>query len=155
MLAACPGKRARKKCALPPAATELLTSTSAPPFQNKHMNLSHRCFNHDTSEEVSGEASRCVPHVASTCAASLRSSARMLQLRLEPTCKLPLLLLLLLLGEPSHTYTHTHAHTHTNTHTETHAHAAVPLRSVYAPGREPQCVSKPRPLLGNGCEMTS
>lgn len=56
-----------------------------------------------------GEAA--CPHVASTCAASLRRTARMLQLRLEPTCRL--LPLPLLLGEPSpraRAHTHTHSH---------------------------------------------
>ncbi len=47
------------------------------------------------------------------------------------------------------------AYTHTcvgNAHTRSQAPA---LCAVYAPGREPQCVTKPRPLLGNCCEMTS
>lgn len=49
-------------------------------------------------------------HVASTCAASPRSTVGTLRLRLEPTCKLALLLLLL--GDPS-PRARARSHTHT------------------------------------------
>lgn len=94
-----PSRRAQR-------APELLTSFSPPPFHNKHTEIRQRCLN--SSYERRGAAAR--PHVASTCAASLRTSSRMLRLRLESTCRLVLLLLLLPRAR-SRTRTYTHAHT--------------------------------------------